>query len=294
MTVFANPNLVSQSWYVAARSKDVAAGRVRTYHLLNRRIAVYRDHQGAPHALDAACPHLGADLGQGRVIDDRLRCAFHHWCIGPDGAAVHDASRRVRAYPMAERWGLLWLFNGPRPLFPLPEPPDGQRWRVFATPPRFLRCHPHLVVGNGLDTTHLETLHGMQFTAAPRIVAEPPYRVSSIVEGHPRSSALRRLTGTIRATFTTTGGNLAWAAIEQRAPFHVLFSAQPVAGGSRTQMLAFLPRGPSGAVRALALLYTLLHNDRRVLESLDFQPRFTAQDQGLAAMAEAVNACGVW
>ena len=72
---FNNPAVVVQSWYVAGRSESLPRGKVRSFDLGNRRIAVYRDTAGVLHALDARCPHLGADLGHGRVVgngrDDR-------------------------------------------------------------------------------------------------------------------------------------------------------------------------------------------------------------------------------
>src|SRR5437660_1088836 len=79
---FANPAVVTQSWYVAVRSRDVRAGQIASYTLLNRRIAIYRDRSGVVHALDARCPHLGADLGQGCLVDDEVQCAFHKWKSG--------------------------------------------------------------------------------------------------------------------------------------------------------------------------------------------------------------------
>ena len=291
-SLFANPSLVSQSWYAAARSRDLRRGTIRTYPLLNRRICLYRDHAGLAHALDAACPHLGADLGQGRVVGDQVECAFHRWRIRPDGRSVSAPDRCVRAYPIVERWGFIWLFNGPTPLFPLPEIDATGRW-CFAISSRTLRCHPHLVVGNGLDARHFETLHGMQLTAPARLEIEKPYRVTGIIEGHPKSAWLRALTGSsMRASFTTVGGNLAILTVDQPR-VQVLFAARPDQQMSRTQVIAFLPRDLDGP-RALMLLAVLLRNDRRVLEGLDFAPRFTNDDAGLAAMAEAVNACGAW
>lgn len=36
--------------------------------------------------LDAYCPHLGANMGEGgRVVDDCLECPFHNWRFRGDG-----------------------------------------------------------------------------------------------------------------------------------------------------------------------------------------------------------------
>ena len=302
---FANPDVDTQTWYVAARSSDVRTGKIKTHRLLHRNIILYRDSAGVAHAMDAQCPHLGADLGQGKLISDEVQCAFHHWRFGPDGrcrsAPNHTStpSRCVRAYPTEERWGLLWLFNGPRASFPLPSPPDAGRYRIVRTPSQIIRCHPHLVVGNGLDTAHLGTLHEMDFTAPPHWSAGAPFTVTSTVQGRPRAAWLRWVTGSSRedivATFSALGGNLAWATVSQPVRFHALFTGQPDAGGCRTQVVLFLPATfDTKPLRAVALLLFILKNDRRVLERLQFVPAYAEGDECLRSLAEVVNSMPVW
>lgn len=296
---FNNPSIHLQSWYVAARGRTLSPGVVRAWPLLGRQIVFYRDGAGRARALDARCPHLGANLGHGRVVGEGLQCAFHHWCFGPDGqcqAAPGHASpprRRTRPYPVQERWGLLWLFNGPQPLFTLPEPPDPPRFWTLCPPAQHIRCHPHLVIANGLDATHFEALHGMELLEEPSLTVEPPYRVTLSLCGRPHSRLLRRLSGSerapIRATFTTIGGSLAWAAVQSPVEFYVLFTGRPTPeGGCRTQTVFFLPRGPS-FLRALAAMYVLLRDDRRILDDIAFAPAFTEADAPLRAFAALIE-----
>ncbi len=311
MPVMGDPNFTNaasdtQNWYVAARSAEVRREKVASYPLLHRRIALYRDSAGVARAMDARCPHLGADLGQGSVEGDNLRCAFHHWRIGPDGrcrsaqGCADAPDRGVRVYPVEERWGLIFLFNGPEPLFPLPDIPDSGRYRVLRLPARRIRCHPHLVVGNGLDARHLEALHGMEFSAAPRWSEGEPDRVTSAVGGRPRRAWMRWLTGSrrqeIRAEFSTLGGNLAWATVSRPVRFHALFTGQPDEGGAcRTQVVLFLPSGwDAGPLLALGLMFLLLRNDRRILERLHFAEGYAPGDEPLRALADAVNRMPTW
>ena len=295
---FADPAQVTQSWFVVATSKAVRPGTVRSFDALGRRFALYRTEAGSLHALDASCPHLGADLGEGRVVDDTVQCAFHGWRLGPDGTCRHapglaaPPDRCVRSYPVQERWGLVWLFNGERPLFDLPGPPPEARVRVVRPPSQTIRCHPHLVVANGLDTGHFQALHGMRLTDEPTLMVEPPYRVAVGLRGHPRSPTLRRLTGTmkadIEATFSTLGGHLAWLEVAAPMRFWVLFTARPTPEGCATQVVLFLPRGLA-ALRAFATLYLFLHDDRRILDTLDFRPDFVETDAPMAAFARLTN-----
>src|SRR5207247_4524596 len=118
---FANPAVHTQSWYVAVRSRDVRPGRIASYTLLNRRIAIYRDRSGVVHALDARCPHLGADLGQGCLVDDEVQCAFHKWRFGADGRCrfapgmANPAAREGRVGPGLEPRGTGVSSRGPAP-----------------------------------------------------------------------------------------------------------------------------------------------------------------------------------
>jgi phenylpropionate dioxygenase-like ring-hydroxylating dioxygenase large terminal subunit len=302
--VFANSAATARSWYPAVRSRSLRRGRVRTMELARRRIAVYRDFDGCVHAIDARCPHLGADLALGTVEADNLRCAFHGWCFGSDGACRdapgHAAPppRRTRVYPCEERWGLVWVFNGPSPLFSLPVPAAGKWWSLML-PPQRIGCHPHLVLANGLDVAHYETLHGMAFTHPPRL-AVGSHEVSVTMRGRPRSRFWRVVSGStcgdIVATFTTVGGSLAWTSVDAPVRFHVLFSGRPdIEGKCVTRTIFLFPAGSGfDCVRAIGLMAMLLHDDRRVLETIDFRPEFDAADEPMRAFARVVDGLGAW
>ncbi|MBA3530696.1 MAG: aromatic ring-hydroxylating dioxygenase subunit alpha [Ardenticatenales bacterium] len=296
---FNNPAVNVQSWYVVARSAAVGRGKVRSFDLLGRKVVLYRAASGRVHVMDARCPHLGANLGHGTVVGEELQCAFHNWRFGPDGQCraapglAEPPQRHVRAYPVQERWGLLWLFNGPEPLFDLPQLPAATRFWTLCPPSQHIRCHPHLVIANGLDAAHFEALHGMDLLESPRLTVEPPYRVTVELRGRPRAPLLRQLTGTergaISASFTTIGGHLAWTAVQEPIEFYVLFTGRPTAtGGCQTQTVFFLPRGLR-SLRAFATTYALLRDDRRILDDIAFFPGFTENDAALRAFAAQVN-----
>ena len=290
---FAEAGVATSSWLPVARSRAVRQGRVLGVEAAGGRIALWRDAAGV-HAVDARCPHLGADLGQGRVEAGALICPFHGWAFGADGGCLRAPSwdeaptRRARTIPVQERWGLVWVANGPDPVEP-PEAPPG-RWRIVRPPPQIIAAHPHLVIGNGLDASHFDTLHGLEPLAEPVLTVTPP-RVALEMHGRARSRALRRLLGgDVSLRFTTHGGHLATADVLAPIRFRALFTASPVPEGSRTQVVLFLPRGPRQTLRAAVGLYALLHDDARVLERLRFRRAFTPADAPLAAFADVVDA----
>ena len=83
-----------QGWYVVARSRDLAPGRVRCVVLAGRQIVVFRGRSGTLGALDARCPHMGAHLGHASVRGEELMCPLHGWRIGCDAASPDMRSAR--------------------------------------------------------------------------------------------------------------------------------------------------------------------------------------------------------
>jgi hypothetical protein len=173
-------------------------------------------------------------------------------------------------------------------------------WRAFALRPQTIRCHPHLVLANGLDLTHYETLHGLRFTDPSRLVTSTPHEVTVEMRGRAQSRFWQTVSGTrdtdLVARFTTVGGSLAWSTVVAPIRFHVLFTGRPDRQGQCvTRTIFLLPRTPGVTwVRALAVMAMLLHDDRRVLDTIDFRPAFAEGDEPLKAFAAVVNALGSW
>jgi aminopyrrolnitrin oxygenase len=301
--LFAEPGVVARGWYAVARSARLDAGRVLGGDLGPRRLAVWRDRLGRPHACDARCPHLGADLSQGEVVESGLRCALHHWTFDGAGRCVaapgcgSPPDRQTISLPVVERLGLVWAWAGPIALADPPAFPDGdaeQRFVRLLAPPRRLACHSHLIVANGLDASHFEALHGMRLERPPALESPGGFPLALTLEGRPRSPRLQRLTGTrqrpFRARFVALGPAVAWSTVESPFAFHTLYTARPLAaGGSETQLALFLPRRPLLAARALLLMALLLHRDRQILETLRFHRGFVPRDEALARFAAIVD-----
>src|SRR5262249_23025712 len=134
--------------------------------------------------LDARCSHLRADLGNGCVVGDTVQCPYHHWRYGTDGRCVRLPNgvevppfARQRSYPVVERHGLLFFFNGPQPLYPLPfftgADPDG----FVAARPFGLRlqCPWWLVGANACDLQHFLGAHDRRLAGPPRVDSLSPY-----------------------------------------------------------------------------------------------------------------------
>ena len=97
------------------------------------------------------------------------------------------------------------------------------------------------------------------------------------------------------ADFTTIGSNLAWLTMLAPVRFFMLFSGRPTPGGCHTQTVLFVPaRSPVRMVQAITVIAVILHDDRRILDNLDFSPAFTENDRELKAFARIVDAMETW
>lgn len=171
------------SWYLFGASRELGK-RPLSKQLLGRRLVAFRTASGKLALLDASCAHLGADLGRGRVLGEEIQCPFHNWQYGPDGncvripsLAVIPAFARQTSYPVVERHGWIFFFNGREPLFPLPFFLDG-RPDEFAVgqPFRFVvDCPWYLLAGHGFDVEHMKVVHDRTLLGAPRVERPTPF-----------------------------------------------------------------------------------------------------------------------
>ncbi|WP_437575473.1 Rieske 2Fe-2S domain-containing protein [Sorangium sp. So ce887] len=118
---------VEGAWYIIADAARVGKRPV-TVERFGTRLVLFRDERGALVAARARCPHRGADLGLGRVVDGTIECPYHGFRFASDGRCVAipcegrgaiargaaDALALTR-YEVREHRGFVWLFWGERP-----------------------------------------------------------------------------------------------------------------------------------------------------------------------------------
>jgi len=122
-----------QAWYPVAASSDLAKGERKGLDFCDGKIVLYRGEDGVARATSARCLHLGASLAVGKVIGNEIQCGFHHWQFGSDGNCTliptDDESppgAKVLAFAVVEKYGLIWVFFGHKPLFDLPSYPGDE------------------------------------------------------------------------------------------------------------------------------------------------------------------------
>lgn len=156
------------AWYVActpAEIDDKPLGR----RICNEQIVFYRGPDGAVAALEDFCPHRGAPLSLGRVVEGKLVCGYHGLEMGCDGKTIAMPGQRVRgfpairSYPVVERHGFVWVWPGDASqadmakLHPLPWADDPE-W-AYGGGLYHIACDYRLMIDNLMDLTHETYVH---------------------------------------------------------------------------------------------------------------------------------------
>lgn len=246
------------SWYVLCAADALARGPT-SRRLLGTELVAYRTDSRRVAVMAARCAHLGADLGRGRVVGDCIECPFHGWRYGPDGRCRRIPSetcipRRASlpVYPAVERHGLVFVFNGTEPSFPLPFF-AGERARDFvpAAPFEFTTdCSWYMAGAHAFDVQHFEGVHSRSLQEPVAVDCPSPYARRSRYRADVRGDGfydrlLRRCVGAqADTTITTWGGTLVFVTARfERATSRFMIALEPTEDGrTRCRVVAYVRR----------------------------------------------------
>jgi vanillate O-demethylase monooxygenase subunit len=165
---------LKNAWYVAAWDKEVTQSPL-SVTILDEPIVLYRKADGTAVALEDACPHRKLPLSMGRLVGDDLECGYHGLTFDCSGACVKapgspriPVGAQVRRYPVAERYGLVWIWMGdaeaadPDAIVQIEEWGD-PRWGVNRGDAMTVDCHYLYVTDNLLDPSHVAWVHRSSF-----------------------------------------------------------------------------------------------------------------------------------
>jgi len=157
-----NPNC----WYMIAKSSEVGQQPVKR-EIWRQSVVLFRTAKGELHALEDRCAHRFVSLSFGRVIQDRIECAYHGWQFNGAGQCVYIPTLsakpslpncRVRSFPLVEKHGFVWIFPGDPQLSHTVAPMEMKEWDDISEIPSVakLTCRAHFsyLVENLMDMYH--------------------------------------------------------------------------------------------------------------------------------------------
>ena len=162
---------VLPSW----RLHDAPLGITR----LAEHLVLWRDKDGAVHALEDRCPHRGARLSLGWNLGSRVACWYHGVEVGGDGViaavpAVQSSSLvgkcAVKRYPAKEAHDAIFVYFGDAkhpeaPALEFPEQLASTEWSSFLCTAHW-KCNYRYAIENVMDPMHGTYLHAQSHSMA--------------------------------------------------------------------------------------------------------------------------------
>jgi vanillate O-demethylase monooxygenase subunit len=156
------------AWYVACMPDEIDSKPLGR-RICGEAMVLYRGPQNKATALEDFCPHRGAPLSLGSVVEGKLVCGYHGLEMGCDGKTVAMPGQRVRgfpairSFPVIERYGFIWVWPGDA------EQADAARLHhlEWAESPEWayggglyhINCDYRLMIDNLMDLTHETYVH---------------------------------------------------------------------------------------------------------------------------------------
>lgn len=305
--VFNNWDVVARGWYLVCPSAELPRETVRAYELCGQRIVLFRGEDGQVRAVDAFCPHMGTDLGIGKVVGNTIRCRFHHWRFSGAGRCVDvpcgekpPRRAKLQAYGVDEKYGHIWVY-------PDADPPEGVavfpglegrdvHWVAGQTITH--PCHHHVNMINGIDAQHLRTVHGIPMTMQLQMAtsdddrtvdftlsgalpdATPAQRLLSWVLGGRYAYSMRYAEGTVG--LLSVMEQVRWFGRWPATPVRMLFAFTPMEAGLTRSVPIYIAEKKPGLhnrLKALVLLwmmklgyFMLRDEDAMIYDNIRFQP----------------------
>lgn len=107
-------------WYIAAESRELSKKPI-AITALGERTVLFRTAAGEVAALEDRCSHRNMSLSLGKISADCITCPYHGWTFNPAGRCVQVPSlgtaarlpnHGVRAFPVREHDGYVWVYPG--------------------------------------------------------------------------------------------------------------------------------------------------------------------------------------
>ena len=155
--------MTPSGWIAVATSRELGARPLRVV-IGNVPVVVFRTASGLSALFDQ-CPHRGAPLSLGTIVDGHLACAYHGWRFDGDGVCRSMPGHlgevpacRVAAFAVTECEGMVFVALRPQTVAPYVGAISGKGY-VTALVKNRVRSTLADVAENILDATHTHFVH---------------------------------------------------------------------------------------------------------------------------------------
>ena len=69
-------------------SRSIKTDEIHKITIEGKKYAMYRGPDNKVALIDNVCPHRGADLSKGKIVDGNVQCPYHGWEYNGDGKLV--------------------------------------------------------------------------------------------------------------------------------------------------------------------------------------------------------------
>jgi vanillate O-demethylase monooxygenase subunit len=206
-------------WYCVALPNELSMKPLRRL-ICNEPVVFYRNNENKPVALEDRCSHRQAPLSKGEVLGDNIQCIYHGFVFDSLGKCIHiphqntvPRSAHIRAYPIKEKWGFIWMWRGnpakadASTIPHLPWTTDEKRSPVYVY--FYVKANHQLVADNLLDISHADYLHSNTLGSKSGIIGGPqPDKVEfKTWREEDKVHSFRKLTNVEVASFPKKWGN---------------------------------------------------------------------------------------
>jgi phenylpropionate dioxygenase-like ring-hydroxylating dioxygenase large terminal subunit len=275
--------VLAKCWHPVARSDEVGFDRPLSTRVLDESVVLYRTSTGLAAAADV-CPHRGAPLSLGAMVEDTVACPYHGHRFNGAGRCIHipaqpagaiPAKLALRCFETTERFGLIWVCLDPPASVPLPElaPYGRDGFQAIHIPAFDWACSAGRQIEAIGDVAHFAFVHPLSLVTEDSVVS--PYTVE--VTG----------AGIIRAEFTSRVANTtdrSGTAHNWRRAYHLTlpFTIQvEITFPNQGTFVIFNTCCPVSArlTRVFAIVCRNFDLEKPVSDVVDFQMRVYAEDQ---------------
>lgn len=168
-------------WYAVLPSDELPGDRPVQVRRLGEDLVVWRDGTGKVRVMPDKCPHRGAQLSKGKLVDGQLMCWYHGWrfdgtgqCVGiPSEGGACELATEVKvkeSYPTEEHGGLVFAYFGlsdraePEIACPNPYELESADWNGFIVRHHWKGVSWFRAMDNLIDPLHAPFLHAGTYT----------------------------------------------------------------------------------------------------------------------------------